>query len=189
MRTRKYHQSLSHLRRRHVQLFFKLCAEKELNICESSGRRRDQGICATRQSGSAQRYWFSKDDERLLRIDNLYLEEVNDSDYELTANELSSLVKQQESNSHRQNTRPLMTSKLRNEEARRKRKDKLAKFPITTVRIRCPDCYILQTTFPSTDPIKHLYAFVQQHLAPSVNSFTLSMICQPLPGILSLKCK
>ncbi|CAL1715722.1 unnamed protein product [Somion occarium] len=66
-------------------------------------------------------------------------------------------------------TQALVNAPLRNRAVREAEETaKRAKYPTTTIRVRFPDRTQLEKTFPSTDKIKSVYAFVRECLLEDV---------------------
>ncbi|KAI0077264.1 hypothetical protein K474DRAFT_1661865 [Panus rudis PR-1116 ss-1] len=70
---------------------------------------------------------------------------------------------------------PLKTEAIRQAEY----KARLAKYPTTTIRVRFPDRMQLEKTFPSTDKIKSVYAFVRNALREDVKPIKFVLFQTP----------
>ncbi|KAG8997690.1 hypothetical protein FRB90_012441 [Tulasnella sp. 427] len=94
-----------------------------------------------------------------------------DSYFEPTAEELKSAFQSQSRLVDKLNNAPLKTEAIRQRET----KEKLARWPETRIRVKFPNQLQLEKTFPSTETIKSVYAFVRNSLtdAAKPNKFIL----------------
>ncbi|EIW67371.1 hypothetical protein TREMEDRAFT_33971, partial [Tremella mesenterica DSM 1558] len=72
--------------------------------------------------------------------------------------------------SRKLNEAPLLTFKHREEERMKREKNKVEKWPNTTIRIKFSDGTQIQNIFPSSSPIQPVYQFVRSALIPEVIS-------------------
>ncbi|KZT58116.1 hypothetical protein CALCODRAFT_482650 [Calocera cornea HHB12733] len=85
-----------------------------------------------------------------------------DSHYEHSREELMALYASTQRRLHAMTEGPLLTSKLRNDDAKKQRERE--RFPRTTIRIKFPDRTMLERTFSSEEKIKSVYKFVRDSL-------------------------
>ncbi|KAG8956081.1 hypothetical protein FRC03_010971 [Tulasnella sp. 419] len=83
-----------------------------------------------------------------------------DTFFEPTTEELKSVFAQQSRLTQNLVNAPLKTQAIRERED----KEKQARFPTTRIRVKFPNQLILERTFPSTDKIKSVYAWVRNSL-------------------------
>ncbi|KAI9612489.1 hypothetical protein H4Q26_007646 [Puccinia striiformis f. sp. tritici PST-130] len=65
---------------------------------------------------------------------------------------------------------PMLTKTLRERELNQKKNQKLARFPITRIRIKFGDRSMLEGSFPSTSKISDVYKFVKESLSEDVRT-------------------
>ncbi|PLW42943.1 hypothetical protein PCASD_04685 [Puccinia coronata f. sp. avenae] len=65
---------------------------------------------------------------------------------------------------------PMLTKNLREREQNQKKNEKLARFPITRIRIKFGDRSMLEGSFPSTSKISDVYQFVKESLQDDVRT-------------------
>ncbi|PVF98039.1 hypothetical protein CPB86DRAFT_759139 [Serendipita vermifera] len=87
-----------------------------------------------------------------------------ESYFEPTASEIVALHQSRVAARERLVDGPLQTSVMREREEKKKE----AKYPTTTIRVKFPDQTQLERTFPSTDKIRSVYAFVRNSLREDV---------------------
>ncbi|KIJ51039.1 hypothetical protein M422DRAFT_27118 [Sphaerobolus stellatus SS14] len=90
--------------------------------------------------------------------------ELPDSYFEPSTNELKALYQSQVKARQALQNAPLKTQQIRSREV----KAKLDRYPTTRIRIKFPDRTQLEKTFPSTDKIRSVYAFVRNSLRDDV---------------------
>ncbi|KAG8778973.1 hypothetical protein FRB91_009636 [Serendipita sp. 411] len=90
--------------------------------------------------------------------------DLPDSYYEVTAMDVMMLQGSRITERERLLDAPLKTSLIRDREERQRE----AKYPTTTIRVKFPDQTQLERTFPSSDKIRSVYAFVRNSLREDV---------------------
>jgi len=90
--------------------------------------------------------------------------DLPDSYFEPTANELKAIYHGQVKAREALANAPLKTQQIREQEL----KSKMERWPTTRIRVKFPDRTQLERTFPSTDKIKSVYAFVRSSLRDDV---------------------
>ncbi|KAM5544612.1 hypothetical protein V8D89_001510 [Ganoderma adspersum] len=101
--------------------------------------------------------------------------EVPDSFFDATTSDIRAQQASLTARSNALQSAPLKTAAMRDAEDKKRK----ARWPQTTIRVRFPDFTVLEKTFPSTDKIKSVYAFVRGSLREDVKPIKFVLYQSP----------
>jgi tether containing UBX domain for GLUT4 len=95
-----------------------------------------------------------------------------DDFFEITQKDVESIYRELRAKRAQLENQPLLTSSLRKTDQELMEEQVVNKYPVTVVRIRFPDRFVLQGVFPTADYVSSVMAFVQRHLQdPGLNFY------------------
>ncbi|PIL32171.1 hypothetical protein GSI_05416 [Ganoderma sinense ZZ0214-1] len=101
--------------------------------------------------------------------------DVPDSFFDATTSDIRAQQASLTARSNALQNAPLRTAAMRDADDKKRR----ARWPQTTIRVRFPDCTVLEKTFPSSDKIKSVYAFVRGSLREDVKPIKFVLYQSP----------
>lgn len=101
------------------------------------------------------------------------IEDQPESFFEVTANDMRSLIRQQRDEAKALNDQPLLTAKLRDEMEKSSKTLQQLQYKTSVIRIQFPDRLVLQAIFNPIDTVATIEQFVRDHLVDKDGSFHL----------------